>query len=789
MKKNLTCPVRGELHGKETDNLDEFTEEYRRIECVRFLLEKGYPKENIDFEREIIKYGHSGRNALRADVVVYKVDKASINTNEDKIDNIILVAEIKKKSKDKESAIKYQLKPTFNQLKNCLYGIYWDDENRIFFTKESEEENSLLKLPFYGESFLQRSLYFNDLKVITNSKKLLEMIEQKIHNLGATNKDFRYKEIFKIFLSKFYDEIQNKDGRLKFQFFYKEKNNELYKRITRLYKEAYIYYSSNTPIKLETSFYLSESILKECVLLLQDYSLIQTHQLVLQEFFMYFAPILLRKELDQYYTPQELVDFMVESIELSSTSTVIDPCGGSGDFLVGMLKKALFQNINNVKQNIHYWDISQDASNIASLNMILNGDGRSHIKVIDSLEKYQFQNSHFSVCITNPPFGTNTKWEKDINTMKKYDLGKRQGVLVQQELGILFIERCINLLRENGILSIVLPTGYLTNPSYKYIRDFLISNGRIIGIISLPEGVFKKSNAGGFTTILFFKKEKIKGNYNIFIDIANKIGFDPTKKNTPKIFKRDKKNGNFILDENNKKIVDNDFIIIQEKFKKFCFKNNILGMEKENLSVDYCFTDLSTFVKDENLILCPKRYSHPYKTLLSNIQIHAYATLKDINGLVENERSFKKERSKEYIYLEIKDIFNGMYKKENILMGWQLPNRAKIGLKKYDILISKIRGCFNKFCMILEDNKYFVATNGFYRIRIKNEKDRLNFYSFLFTDNYKQQMECLSTGTILADVKKDDVLNKLYFNVHTREENYMKMKNLITCLESLYFCK
>lgn len=50
-------------------------------------------------------------------------------------------------------------------------------------------------------------------------------------------------------------------------------------------------------------------------------------------------------------------------------------------------------------------------------------------------------------------------------------------------------------------------------------------------------------------------------------------------------------------------------------------------------------------------------------------------------------------------------------------------------------------------------------------------------------------MECLSTGTILANVKKDDVLNKLYFNVHTREENYMKMKNLITCLESLYFCK
>ena len=54
-----------------------------------------------------------------------------------------------------------------------------------------------------------------------------------------------------------------------------------------------------------------------------------------------------------------------------------------------------------------------------------------------------------------------------------------------------------------------------------------------------------------------------------------------------------------------------------------------------------------------------------------------------------------------------------MYKKDNILMGWELPNRAKIGLKKYDILISKIRGCFSKFCIILENNKYLVATNGF----------------------------------------------------------------------------
>lgn len=587
-------------------------------------------------------------------------------------------------------------------------------------------------------------------------------------------------------MSKHYDEIKNRNNAsLDFQLFNKEKDSELNKRMMFLYHEAFLYYSSNTPIKLETSFYLNENILKECVFLLQDFSLIKTNQFVLQDFFMYFAPILLRKELNQYYTPQELVDFIVESIEVEPTNTFIDPCGGSGDFLIGIIKKALLKNIENIKENIHYWDISQDASNVASLNMILSGDGRSHIKVIDSLNEYKFKNNLFSVCITNPPFGTNTKWEKDINIMNKYNLGKQKGKPFKQELGILFIERCINLLKKGGLLSIVLPNGYLTNPSLKYIREFLISNGRIIGVISLPENVFKKSEAGGFTTILFFKKEKMKGDYEIFIDVASQIGFHQTKKNVPKIFKR-KKNGDFLLDENNNKIVDNDLIIIKNKLKKFCFSNNILGMERENLNIDYCFVNLSTFLKDNNLILCPKRYSSTYNNLISNIKNNEYATLKDINGFIEIDE-IHKELSKEYIYLETKDLFKGIYKKDNILMGWELPSRAKIRLKKYDILISKINGCFSKFCIILENNKYLVATNGFYRIRIENEVDRLNFYSFLFTNNYKQQMECLSTGTILTDVKKDDILNKLYFNVNKKEENYIKMKKLITSLESLDF--
>lgn len=75
IKQKLNCPVRGKLNINKTDSFEEFTEEYRRIECVQFLIDKKYPKENIDFEKEIIKYGHSGRNSLRADLVVRLASK------------------------------------------------------------------------------------------------------------------------------------------------------------------------------------------------------------------------------------------------------------------------------------------------------------------------------------------------------------------------------------------------------------------------------------------------------------------------------------------------------------------------------------------------------------------------------------------------------------------------------------------------------------------------------------------------------------------------------------------
>jgi type I restriction enzyme M protein len=795
--KNLNCPIRGELQilEKAKDGFT-FTEEYQRIECIKFLLKKKYPSENFDFETNILKYGNQGRNSLRADIVIYDRPKYEITGN--KVEHIVLVAEIKRDGESKESGINDQLKPAINHCPNLEYGIYWDSENRILIKKDDLKENNILKLPIYGAKWEDKLINYEDLEPIESSKNILKVLEQKIHNLGGTNKDFRYREIFKVILTKYYDETKNKKkDYTEFQVLGKEEDNKKYlsKRINILYKEAKNYYSNNSPINLENELKLDDEILFGVIKVIETFSFNKTNQLLLQDFFMYFAPTFLKKDLDQYYTPQQIVNFMSSIVKISDVDCAIDSAGGSADFLTGLIKKGLSLGLENIKNNIYYWDISPDAGNVASLNMILNGDGRTNISIFDSLENYDEKNNFFQICLTNPPFGKNTIWSKDLNIMENYDLGhkwitedteiSKTEEKFRQQLGILFIERNLKLLKEGGILEIIIPNGYLTNPSLNYIRKYLFDNYRVVASILLPEDVFKKSNASGFPVILIVKKEKVKGDYKIFTAVANKIGFDHKAKKIPPLFLRDKKTGDFLLDSENQKIPDDDLLLIEKQFKKFVCDNNIEGFESEDNNLNYSFTTKNTILNDKNLILCAKRSNIKYLNLLKQIKKEDYVTLLDLNADVSNSLSFSKNKEKQYIYLDTRELFTGYYKKRNYLMGWELPNRAKQSLNKYDILIAKTRGCFDKFCIILEDRDDLVATNGFWRIRIENEKQRLNFYHYLHTKEYKEQMEALATGTILADVKEDDLKEKLLIPTNNLENNYQKMKKFIEVQEEL----
>lgn len=71
---------------------------------------------------------------------------------------------------------------------------------------------------------------------------------------------------------------------------------------------------------------------------------------------------------------------------------------------------------------------------------------------------------------------------------------------------VLFLERCINLLRPGGRLGIVLPEGIFNNSSMEFLRDFVEGRARIEAVVSVPVDAFVASGATVKTSLLFLRK-------------------------------------------------------------------------------------------------------------------------------------------------------------------------------------------------------------------------------------------------------------------------------------------
>lgn len=187
-------------------------------------------------------------------------------------------------------------------------------------------------------------------------------------------------------------------------------------------------------------------------------------------------------------------------------------------------------------------DANPRMSRTAKMNMIMHGDGHGGVHHNDGLLNVNgiFEN-RFDVILTNPPFGarvekslkiTEADKYKDLERIEKYkkrydvkgnpaytnalkqindNIGK--SLLSLYETGkmstlteVLFIERCLNLLKPGGRMGIVLPEGVLNNTNLQKIRDYVESKAKILLITSIPQDVFIASGATVKPSLLFFKK-------------------------------------------------------------------------------------------------------------------------------------------------------------------------------------------------------------------------------------------------------------------------------------------
>jgi hypothetical protein len=86
------------------------------------------------------------------------------------------------------------------------------------------------------------------------------------------------------------------------------------------------------------------------------------------------------------------------------------------------------------------------------------------------------------------------KWKRDKTTEK---VEKTAILHEDQPPQILFLERCLQFLKRGARLGIVLPESILGNPSYEYLVTYILGKMTIIGVVTMPEHLFKTSGKGG----------------------------------------------------------------------------------------------------------------------------------------------------------------------------------------------------------------------------------------------------------------------------------------------------
>jgi len=476
-----------------------------------------------------------------------------------------------------------------------------------------------------------------DLTKSSNLKK--EFFEINKHLYGKlkrteTDTRARSKEIINLILCKLVDEKRNSlpNSVMMFSVRHDETSKELLDRLQKFFREKLInvymeHFDENDKINLN----------KELVVLivkkLQNISLLDSSKDVLADAFEIFVSRLLKEAGGQFFTPASVVKFMVNYLDPEIDSKIIDPACGHGGFLLeckDLILSKIEQKYTNqevierkyseIISNLYGMDKDSYLAKICKLYIDIISQGKSNIFCEDSLDPNNYReevsdfikNNNFNYVFTNPPFGAKIPIDsKEVlelyNLAHKWDYKnyiwiKQNKLVKKQPPQILFIERCVQLLRDGGKLGIVLPEGLFGNPSNRYIWEYLRSQGKILGIISLDPNTFQPYTCNK-TSILFFQKLKnVPANYSIDFAIVENVGHDKDGRVQYKL----NKDGSNKLDLNNKPIVNNELLDLHLKINESTafsyivdqrvFKLN-LNQIKNNIFIPYYYTGVEKPLK------------------------------------------------------------------------------------------------------------------------------------------------------------------------------------------------
>jgi type I restriction enzyme M protein len=500
---------------------------------------------------------------------------------------------------------------------------------------------------------------------------------------------------------------------------------------------------------------------------------------------LYLGSTMKNTALGQYFTPEKIIDFMVDLADLKVRDVILDPCCGTGrfltksmDYLIDKAKKNpefIDEDIEKIKKRqFHGIDLSKAVYKISRMNMYIHGDGKTNIARSNMITYNPFLKDNdktinlkgkFKVVLTNPPFGDinivedvenfEDNEKQILNEFPKIDVEETEVTSSKKVVNIkskgykggsLLLQRMEVMLEKEGKLLTIIDEGVLNTNGYKKSRDFIRDNYFIKAVISLPQTTFKKlaKSSPKASIIYIIKKKNIldKQVEPVFFAKASMVGVDTRGK-----------------------LCRNDFNMILEEFKKFSdeiktnienhngfFNKNAFNFEKFsdipkkswwNYEGDPELMYYIAYIDDLNDRM-DFTYNRPdFKEEIEKIKKYGYVKLEDLlkNGNVKGLTP-DKDGKKEIPLLTIKNIErNGTVNYKDLAYvskDYFEDRKQQMGVDKGDILLA-ITGATIGKTAIFNDDKVVAICGDIAKMQPKNKDDIKSIRNFL--NSYLGQMQ------------------------------------------------
>ena len=531
----------------------------------------------------------------------------------------------------------------------------------------------------------------------------------------ANSGEDEFEEVFKLVVAKLWDERCGKEPR----FYSQGTETDTFEVICKLLRET----ENAWPgiLGMETRPRLRPGHLHVCVDALSRHSLMNKDLQVLDGFFEYLVSRGAKGAKGQYFTPRHVVEFCVRVLRPTKTESVCDPGCGSGGFLVHTLNFVREQEcLSNIelekycRNRIWGFDIDARAVRVAKALMLLAGDGKANIIRLNSLLRPDMgdlfssfssdgnevrtdgfltiedvcrsrirHHAGFDVILTNPPFAGELR-ERHILDGYRVSYGKPRA-----ERDVLFIERCVELLKPGGRLGIVLPHNKFAGSTFQAVRERLLEQARILGVVGLGRNTFLP-HTHQKASVLFIQRrktrEKLRRDEAIFFAISKRDGKDSK--------------GRFLLrndgisDVDVWTSIDHDLEDVVETFHNVM--DNSDHFSSSNTTVLYSMKRVGDLGRE--LILAPERYD-PRRSSLS--QVNDVVPIFDVAEVLRTTvNPAKEDESSRFVVLDTSDAQEGVIVCRKPVISLKEVGSTKKLVERGCIIISRLRPYLRQVALV-----------------------------------------------------------------------------------------